>query len=443
MRDPLAHPSTKAKAPLPCCVIQRMGGKAWWPNGSLFLMTSCVSLLTCGNTAHCQTWSLANAPYTNWTSVAISADGSMLLAGTFGRSSFGSSRQGELYTSTNTGVTWSADRSLDVSWQSLVSNTDGTKMAAAGWRPGDFIHYGTIAVSTDGGFSWADTGATSGSEGGLWMGVAASADGSKLIAANYHGYIFTSTNSGVTWGHSLFANTVWTSVASSADGTRLVAVNEGLICTSTNSGATWTFADLTNYAAGWTSVASSADGSKLVAASGEYEPGLIYRSIDSGVTWTATGLPSDYWVSVAASADGAKLIAAASGGPVYTSSDSGTTWISNSVPRTNWVAVASSADGSRLVAATGGKQRCCGAMGNIYVSQVPSLPVLTFTASNDSAVIAWVVPSSPFVLQQNSDLTIPNWIEVTNTPALNLTNLHYQVVVPISVSNLFYRLRQL
>lgn len=70
-------------------------------------------------------------------------------------------------------------------------------------------------------------------------------------------------------------------MASSADGSKLVALDYvGLIYTSTDSGVTWIPHDSARV---WSSVATSADGSKLVAA---VYGGQIYTSIDSGVSWT-------------------------------------------------------------------------------------------------------------------------------------------------------------
>jgi len=43
------------------------------------------------------------------------------------------------------------------------------------------------------------------------------------------------------------------------------------------------------------------------------------------------------------------------------------------------------------------------------------------------------------VLQQSSDLT--SWADVTNPPALNLTNLQNQVTLPPSNRTGFYRLK--
>ena len=57
------------------------------------------------------------------------------------------------------------------------------------------------------------------------MSVSSSSDGAKLVAAVYIGYIYTSTDSGVTWTAQTDAGSrVWWSVTSSSDGTKLVAV---------------------------------------------------------------------------------------------------------------------------------------------------------------------------------------------------------------------------
>ena len=119
----------------------------------------------------------------------------------------------------------------------------------------------------------------------------------------------------------------WSAIASSADGTKLVAaVNNGYIWTSANSGATWTQQNGSSGSGSryWSSVASSSDGTHLVAAVGytiytANQPGAIYTSTDSGVTWashTSSPLSSSMnWSSVASSADGTKLVAAVRSGP--------------------------------------------------------------------------------------------------------------------------------
>ncbi len=59
-----------------------------------------------------------------------------------------------------------------------------------------------------------------------WRGVASSSDGTKLVATESGGRIYTSTDSGVSWTPSESARD-WYSVASSSDGTKLVAVAYG------------------------------------------------------------------------------------------------------------------------------------------------------------------------------------------------------------------------
>jgi hypothetical protein len=49
------------------------------------------------------------------------------------------------------------------------------------------------------------------------------------------------------------------------------------------------------------------------------------------------------------------------------------------------------------------------------------------------------VPSTNFVLQQSADLI--SWADLTNAPALNLTNLQNQVTLPPSNGSGFYRLK--
>jgi len=208
-----------------------------------------------------------------------------------------------------------------------------------------------IQITGNGSAGWNTTGAWGAYESNRgWACVASSADGSKRVAAEFGGRIYTSTDFGVSWTPRDGSRN-WISVASSSDGTKLVAVvSGGQIYTSTDSGVSWTARDSNR---NWNSVASSSDGSKLVAA---VSGGQLYTSADSGATWTARESSRNWW-SVTSSADGSKLLALVAGGYLYTSTDSGTSW----TPRltdTNrsWQAAASSSDGSALVALVAGGQ---------------------------------------------------------------------------------------
>ena len=217
--------------------------------------------------------------------------------------------------------------------------------------------------------------------------MASSADGTKLVAVGYAGYVSTSKNFGATWmltipvgGQEWAPGGRWGSVASSADGTKLAAVARGIttgggyIYMSADSGATWT--QQTGPQRSWTSVASSSDGTKLVAMTNDgFTGGYIYTSSDSGVTWTQTTAPLQPWWSVASSSDGTKLVAAADdgdcescsgiGGYIYMSADSGATWTQTTAPPQYWWSVASSSDGTKLVAVS---NAFFSGVGSIYTS---------------------------------------------------------------------------
>jgi hypothetical protein len=232
-------------------------------------------------------------------------------------------------------------------WFAIASSADGTQLAAVIY-PGS----GGIYTSTNSGSTWTNMGSAAAS--GAWTAIASSSDGTKLAAA-WYGVgdgcgIYTSTNSGVTWTNTGSAPAAyWQCIASSSDGTKLAAVSwTSGIWISTDSGATWTQASATG--THYYSVASSVDGNKLAAVA--WNVG-IYTSTNSGVNWTNTGsAPAIAWSSIASSADGTKLAAVADNGSgIWISTNSGNAWIQTSAPGTaGWYSVASSADGTKLAA---------------------------------------------------------------------------------------------
>jgi len=242
----------------------------------------------------------------------------------------------------------------NLAWYGIASSADGTRMVAV-------FSAGGVYTSTDSGRTWGVADSTS----RQWRSVASSADGSKLAGVVNNSFVFTSTNAGGTWVQRTTglpgSGSPWSSIASSADGTKLVAVaNGGGIYTSTDSGNTW--AQRTSGLPGggvaaWTSVASSSDGTKLAVAGG----GAIYVSSSSGASWSGTS--GGFGTSVASSADGTKLVGVVNGGGIYTSTDSGGSWThqTTGLPASPaWTSVASSADGGKLAATVSG--------GGIYTS---------------------------------------------------------------------------
>jgi len=263
----------------------------------------------------------------------------------------------------------------------------------------------------------------------VWTSIASSADGVKLAALAASG-IYISTNSGTSWTSNNVSGATLNYVASSADGTKLVAVvNEGGIYTSADAGTTWKSNNAAAQFPYWRCVASSADGSLMAAGIGG-NGGPIYTSTNFGAAWTSNSLPRQVWAALASSADGSRLIAA--GYPaIYISTNSGTTWVSNNTPRLSWRAVASSADGCALVAGVYG--------GGIWISQSTPTPQLNIAPANPDFKLSWTVPSTNFVLQQSAYLI--SWADLTNPPALNLTNLQDEVVLSPTNSSGFYRLK--
>jgi len=118
-------------------------------------------------------------------------------------------------------------------------------------------------------------------------------------------------------------------------------------------------------------------------------------------------------------------------GVIYTSSDSGSSWLSNDVPNNvSWQAIAASADGNRLALATFNN--------SIYAFYATPHPELNLKPLASHLTLSWIVPATPFVLQQSADWI--SWTNVTEAPTLNLTNLRNEISVSPSNSIGLYRL---
>ncbi len=434
------------------------------------------------------TWSAQDAPVSEWSTVAVAADGNKFIAGALGdhyynvqtlftwpyagpwrlleapadywrgiASSVDAAKlvaAGEysLYTSADAGTTWQVSDAPHHGWSSVASSGNGTNLAATETA-------GRIYRSSDGGAAWVQCTAPS----NLWVSVASSADGHQLAAAASWRGIYTSPDSGGTWFETGAPRNSWRSLASSDDGTTLIAaadsisaftnsggvhISIGAIYLSTNSGVTWfsTSAPTT----GWISVAASANGTRLAATTGED----IYVSVDGGLTWNPTPAPTNAWRAVTWSADGTRLVAAASGyllpGQVYISSNEGRTWVQANAPAEPWRAITCSASADRIVVAAGTDP-----LG--YLPWVPRplallsspplpppsppSPRLRMSAMPQGVLLSWQVPSSRFLLQESPDLSVLHWTNVTAAPTLNFNNLQYELSLPTPVGSRFYRLR--
>ena len=258
--------------------------------------------------------------------------------------------------------TWTQQGGLPAvaNWYAIASSSDGVKLVIAGG--------GYIYTSTNSGVTWIQKL----SLGATYFGsVTSSSDGTHLAAAIFSGRgdIWTSSDSGTTWvdryGGVLGTQNIrnWQAIASSSDGSHLVVASAGWnIAMSADGGATWTLPTSGSGGFGYNALASSSDGSHLVAISGGLAP---WTSTDYGVTWTyrSSNGNNKNWNSVTSSSDGTHLATAvySGNGDVWTSANSGVTWVDQTGSGSRaWFAITSSSDGTHLVAGTDN--------GNMYTS---------------------------------------------------------------------------
>ncbi len=171
-------------------------------------------------------WTSTNSGV-GWTAAAVtnayhcvwSADGSTLVAaGT------------TLAASTNGGATWALFSPTNTTWSSAASSWDGTRLVAATYASWDMtkaLSPGVIYTSKDSGCTWTMTSAPS----NYWQAVASSANGSRLVAvaslSPHTPSIHSSADAGASWVSNSAPYLAWVCVASSADGCRLVAAESG------------------------------------------------------------------------------------------------------------------------------------------------------------------------------------------------------------------------
>ena len=315
--------------------------------------------------------------------------------------------QGYIYISTDSGYSWAqttAGLGTGHPWAGVQCSRDCSRLAA-------YYTGGNIFTSSNSGASWTEQ---LGSGTHQWTGMAMSHDGSKLIAAAAGSFLFISTNAGVSWSQASGISSSWTTVAASADFTTLAAANNANIYVSKNSGQTWTVQQTNaGQSANWGAIAMASDASSLVAvAYGGNGVGTVYATKDLS-TWAqlqGVGTGSESWTSLAMSADGSTIALAdgggnggggGGGGKVWLSTDGGSTWVAENNLLQPWQDVALSADGINLAAATnaGAVYSCaqtCSSPGNSITGGV-CVPCSPGTyASSSSALECKACPVDTF-----------------------------------------------
>ena len=104
------------------------------------------------------------ASYSGFTDIASSADGTKLVAAA------GGTTNGPIFTSTNLGVDWTQATNAPLArWYSVASSADGNKLLVCAYP-------GNVYLSTDAGLTWTETSLPTNN----WNSVAESADGTKM-----------------------------------------------------------------------------------------------------------------------------------------------------------------------------------------------------------------------------------------------------------------------
>ena len=222
---------------------------------------------------------------------------------------FGMVDTGELFASTDTGVTWSARSTLTV--------TDAVALSA-GLTPADLYlvtESGTLYTSGDAGASWSPTGTLSVSDA---TDLALDPSGALLVLTRT-GSVFRSTDAGSSFTPiAAVAATDFASLTFLEPQTYFALTRSGDVAQSTDGGVSWA---LVGTIAVSDAVQVRALQSSLFVLTGT---GDVYKSTDQGSTWAAVGTLSQVGMTGMTRA-GSELVAICREGHTATSAD-GVTW---------------------------------------------------------------------------------------------------------------------
>jgi hypothetical protein len=276
-----------------------------------------------------ETWG-TNQVRRNPSTISMSGTSTIQLVGSSGN---------ELYTSSNTGNTWTT-AGISNNWRQVaISGNDGSVQVAIPYR-------GKIYTSSDSGGSWIQRDSVRN-----WRGVTMNTTGNTIFAADYGGHIYKSNGNLAIWtttsdqGISPPNTQNWISISVSGDGAAIIAaVENGTIYKSANTGGSWTITQNVNNtnmdSLNWKSVKVSNNAAIYV---GVVYGGKIYVSINQ-LNWIAKDSDRD-WFDIAISDNGAVQTAVVYNGQIYVSTNSGSSWSARGDVKA-WVSVDVNTDGS-------------------------------------------------------------------------------------------------
>lgn len=228
----------------------------------------------------------------------------------------------KLYRSTDFGKNWSFRSTLTEFLWHIVGSADGTKLVGANWG-------GKIFTSNDSGATWVDRGNQD-----AWWHLSSSSSGQLITGVTEKIGFKLSRDYGVTWSSPLPApNGTYIQSAITPDGRKILVSDQQILRYSDDGGVTWTARTLEKK---WSAVAMSDDGSHLYATEmkdvGD-TTGRIYTSTDYGLTWRASSISNSWW-GIKSTADGKTVVAFAADtvDTAFISNDFGKTWQRSTVP---------------------------------------------------------------------------------------------------------------
>ena len=227
---------------------------------------------------------------------------------------------------------WVAVGGSQLSTAGTYTNTSGAIYTMAwsddgmNWTPilGSRALFGIVCQGVTYGADAAGVGMwTAIGRGTTYTGCAYSYDGKNWYLSQTSGSLFGTSANVLTERYAPVAD--WRTVAINSTGQiQFAAANAGLVWRSMDYGVSWSALTLPSRA--WASVAVSSTGQHVVAASSDGSNHRLYNSSDYGVTWIGRGYASNTLKQVAISATGQYQVVVANSLNIQISRDYGVTW---------------------------------------------------------------------------------------------------------------------
>lgn len=262
--------------------------------------------------------------YQNWSDYVCSAngqyqtaviDGGFVIttpyAGIFPDNSFNS---GNVYISNDFGATFRPSvvrANTPMAWTAMSLSANGQYQT--GTVNGSVLNNGGIYVSSNYGVTWTQIVPVGTNTSTTWVEISMSATGQFQSAVISGGFLYRSTDFGITWNPvTAIGSKNWSFVSVSSTGQYQTAlVNGENIYISTNYGATWTVNTSAGANKSWVSCSMTANAQYQIAVEGlvlvngiPSTGGQVWYSNNYGVTWNSSGLTQNPYTGVTTNGNG-------------------------------------------------------------------------------------------------------------------------------------------